>query len=429
MWFTNERLNHTIVTNEILKIKAVEFQKEFHISEETFKASLGWVEKWKKRHGIRLLKICGEKLSANELAVPQFKQDFINKINENNLRPEQIYNADESGLVYKSIGNKTLVLAKENGSPGHKQSKERITIMPCINATGNHKLPLMIIGKSKNPRCFKNEIFSNVYYKSSKNAWQTTILFQEWFFNSFIPEVKKHLASKNLPLKAILLLDNATPHGNTETLKSEDGNFFVFFFPPNTTSILQPLDQQIIQCLKQNYRKKLLFNILAMHGNSLVEKLKKINLKSVLIMVLEAWTELKNNVVINAFKHLFNNSTDALIDNLPLNYFNEEDDIPIAHLYRQVSPESNLNDNDILNWASGEADGGNRSSLTNAEIVVNSTLQDIPEEDENPSIDINLAINGLNDAIEWGYEQNIPLNEILTLRKVRERALKQKYKC
>jgi len=34
--------------------------------------------------------------------------------------------------------------------------KEKVTITPCINATGMHKLDLMMIGKAKSPRCFKN---------------------------------------------------------------------------------------------------------------------------------------------------------------------------------------------------------------------------------------------------------------------------------
>lgn len=81
------------------------------------------------------------------------------------------------------------------------------------------------------------------------------MLFKEWFFNIFIPEVKENLRVKQLPQKAVLMLDNATCHGDQEILKSDDGNFTVFFFPPNTTPLLQPMDQHVIKSLKQRYKK------------------------------------------------------------------------------------------------------------------------------------------------------------------------------
>lgn len=67
--------------------------------------------------------------------------------------------------------------------------------MPRVNATGNHKLELMLIGKSKNPRCFKN-MNVPLNYKASKNAGQTTSVFKDWFNNLFIHEVSEHLKSK-----------------------------------------------------------------------------------------------------------------------------------------------------------------------------------------------------------------------------------------
>jgi hypothetical protein len=39
---------------------------------------------------------------------------------------------------------------------GHKQNKERLTLAVCRNVDGSDKLPLLVIGKYKNPRYFKN---------------------------------------------------------------------------------------------------------------------------------------------------------------------------------------------------------------------------------------------------------------------------------
>jgi hypothetical protein len=45
---------------------------------------------------------------------------------------------------------------------GRKKDKERITVGLCINASGSDKLPPLVIGKYKNPRCFKNINSTNV---------------------------------------------------------------------------------------------------------------------------------------------------------------------------------------------------------------------------------------------------------------------------
>jgi len=150
--------------------------------------------------------------------------------------------------------DKTLVSFDEKSKQGIKQSKECLTIMPCVNATGTHKLPLMIIGKSVNPRCFKIKTLPTMYYKSSRKAWQSQGLFNQWFFDCFGPGVSKHLASTNLVQKTILLLDNAACHGSEDVLRTDYENFTVHYFSPRMTAIFRPLDQNIIKNVKQKYR-------------------------------------------------------------------------------------------------------------------------------------------------------------------------------
>ena len=67
---------------------------------------------------------------------------------------ENIYNADEFGLFYQCLPDKSYQLKPEICSGG-KHGKMMITGLAAANATGN-KLPMFAIGKAKNPRCFKN---------------------------------------------------------------------------------------------------------------------------------------------------------------------------------------------------------------------------------------------------------------------------------
>lgn len=74
-----------------------------------------------------------------------------NFIFEGNYSPQQIYNADETSLNFRALPTKSLASEQETRALGFKMSKERVTLMACSNAAGNHRLPLMLIGKSAKP--------------------------------------------------------------------------------------------------------------------------------------------------------------------------------------------------------------------------------------------------------------------------------------
>lgn len=110
---------------------------------------------------------------------------------------------------------------------------------------GSEKLPLFIIGKSKKPRCFKNIKSLPVIYRANKKAWMTSVLFEEWLL--MLDE--KFLAENR---KILLFVDNCPAHPKSiqEKLKA----ITLCFFPPNATSVLQPLDLGIIRTMKHYYR-------------------------------------------------------------------------------------------------------------------------------------------------------------------------------
>ncbi|GBN80858.1 hypothetical protein AVEN_122576-1, partial [Araneus ventricosus] len=63
----------------------------------------------------------------------------------------------------------------------------------------------------------------------------------------------------NLPLHALLITDNATAH--PPDLQDDLLDIFNFikiqFLPPNTTPLLQPMDQKVISNFKKLYTKAL----------------------------------------------------------------------------------------------------------------------------------------------------------------------------
>ncbi|XP_034938293.1 tigger transposable element-derived protein 4-like [Chelonus insularis] len=172
------------------KIKAKHFNELLNGS-DNLKFSTGWVDKFKKRHGIRCISMHGEKLSADTTAAEVFKKNLQSITSISGLPLDKIYNCDETGLFLKIMPKRTLASKSEKSASNRKLAKTRSTIMMCSNASGTHKLPLFVIGKSKSPRCFKNIKELPVIYKDQAKAWMNQDLMREWFIDLFLPQVKE----------------------------------------------------------------------------------------------------------------------------------------------------------------------------------------------------------------------------------------------
>lgn len=73
-WFIRTRNKNWSVGALRLKEKAKKLQLKLKESEGIFDGSDGWLQGFKKRYGVRLLQISGEKLSAQPRLVKPFKE-------------------------------------------------------------------------------------------------------------------------------------------------------------------------------------------------------------------------------------------------------------------------------------------------------------------------------------------------------------------
>ncbi|CAI6358933.1 unnamed protein product [Macrosiphum euphorbiae] len=420
MWFIQQRRLHVPVSGEMLCEKARSFHRQFSKNNHAFNACKGWLDNFKKRHGIRRLKISGEKLSSKEDSIKPFQEEFEQLVIQKKFKAEQIYNADESGLFWRMLPDHTLVSSTEKAAPGRKIMKERVTFMPCANATGNHKLRLLVVGKAHKPRAFKS-VTLPVYYRGQKNAWVTRDLFLDWFNTEFVPSVRRHLSSINFPMEAVLLLDNCPGHPSVEELRSEDGNIFAMFLPPNTTARIQPMDQNVIQNIKLNYRKTLLTNILAdeENGNDLVVALKKINLKDVVFNLANCWLSVSSHLIKMSWKN-FSPHLVAVNETTEV----QEGSIIFTPLLVKLTPNTVISEDEIQQWASGGCDEEiqHQEILTDDEIIQAVTKEDIEKEKDEeflpPSkVSASEATKALTTAIEWA-EQNVESCEEVMLLSV-----------
>ncbi|XP_042242197.1 tigger transposable element-derived protein 1-like [Homarus americanus] len=229
---------------------------------EEFGDSKGWFDEFKKRTGIYSVVRHGEAASVDK-GPEKFVVEFKKLVDEKGYLPQQVFNVDETGLFWKKMPRRTFITRDEASLPGHTPMKDRLTLLLGANVSGDFRLKPMLVYHSENPRVFRQQKVLRgklgVYWKSNRKAWVTSQLFNEWAIDVFCPTVKSYLTTNKLPLKALLLLDNAPCHNPelVRTLEAKFGFVKVVFLPPNTTSFMQPMDQNVIINFKKLYMKKM----------------------------------------------------------------------------------------------------------------------------------------------------------------------------
>lgn len=203
----------------------------------------------------------------------------------------------------------TLADGSERSARGFKISKKRVTLLATVNASGDFRLPLVVIHKYINPRALKHCNLETlpVDYYGQKKAWMDSSIFKNWFKTKFVPRVKHYLSTKGLPAKALLLMDNAPSHPSTEELCSRDGLIKTMFLPANTTSLIQPMDQGILYNLKRRYKRNLLEKMIlyeTIGGLPYDQFAKNLNNKDCIYSVANAWEQIQSSSLQKAWNKL-----------------------------------------------------------------------------------------------------------------------------
>ncbi|XP_017891414.1 tigger transposable element-derived protein 1-like [Ceratina calcarata] len=311
-------LDGNIIKQKALKIyKHLKEQGESSVNPD-FVASKGWFEKFRKRFAIHSIRIQGE----SHETVRTYPEKIQNIIEEQGYTADQVFNADETGLWWKKMPTRTFISKKEKTAPGFKVSKDRLTLLLCSNASGDFMTKPLLVYRSLNPRALKgvNKNTLPVYWKANPRAWVTGNLFKDWFLNCFVPDVERYLRQKNLSLKVLLLLDNAPCHPQD----LNHPNVKILFLPPNTTSLLQPLDQGIIYTFKTYYIRRALEWILDVTDSksiNVMEAWKKFSIKHCIDIISLSLKELKTSTLNACWKKIWRSSVE--IENVPESSENE----------------------------------------------------------------------------------------------------------
>ena len=153
IWLKQARGQNLPISANLIKEKALKLAELMHIPD--FIASDGWLDNFKKRHGITFKTVHGEAGAVNLQSLLDWKQQVLQPLLRQ-FSADDVFNLDETGLFWQLLPNKTLSFRRERCTGG-KKSKQRITLLVGANMSGTEKFPLLAIGKSKRPRAFQNK--------------------------------------------------------------------------------------------------------------------------------------------------------------------------------------------------------------------------------------------------------------------------------
>nr|XP_032525925.1 zinc finger and BTB domain-containing protein 11-like [Danaus plexippus plexippus] len=364
IWIEDCHRNNIPVNSSLIKAKA---QKIFtHLKElETvssdepkskFVSSNGCFERFRKRFSLHSIQIQGERASADYESARNFKEELPKIIDEGEYTADQVYNADETGLYWKRMPKRTYLSENERSAGGLKASKERITLLVCSNASGDHITKPMLINRFLSPRAMKgiDKTTLPVHWRANENAWVTADIFHDWFYNCFVPEVENYSKTKNVSSKALLLIDDAPQH----PVDLVHPNVKVLFLPANTTSILQPLDQGVMKTIKSHYIRRTLELISEKFeckpDMKLAEMWKDFSILKCVELICLSVRELKSSTLNACWKNVWPEVVlqENLLDSTSINIE------PIVNIARSVGGEGfdDMNERDIYELINDAAD-------------------------------------------------------------------------
>lgn len=227
-----------------------------------FRASHHWLLNFKHRHKIVSRKITRQlsrKNAAEEVAVSNNAQDFINKIKPIFASdPSRVFNSDQTGFKIELYSERTLEVQGTRHVEALVVAQHSLThsytVMPLISGDGRlikptlivHKTPEGVFGKRVLQSMFTHDSIlvrtttSGKVTKEILKEWATEILFKADGTNG-----------------CTLLLDSFSLHkdiANFNANKPRGFKYSIEYIPPGTTSKCQPLDKEPNRTLKQMIR-------------------------------------------------------------------------------------------------------------------------------------------------------------------------------
>ena len=199
-------------------------------------------------------------------------------------------------------------------------------------------------------------------------------------------------------------------------LSPVQGKIKAMFLPPNTTFIIQPMDQAVLDPCKRRYKRKLLLHIILedeSEDKSVPEILKSVTMKDVVYQIAAAWEEATNDSLRKAWQNLLPEPTgdseiagseqlDAEVDEMP-------------DSLNSLGPDA------VSQWMEADSNEPGHEMMTDneivAELIATDEEGDSSDEDEDmavpPPVTPSAAFDALDTSLRWLESQNTDVEHFL----------------
>jgi hypothetical protein len=178
--------------------------------------------------------------------------DLETVISEFDIKPENMYNMDESGFA---IGEKeagrciinTNIRQQFQAKPGRQ---EWVTVVECICADGSVVPPLVIFKAEKlSTQWIPASVHGNWRFNCNSKGWTSNEHGLDWLVRCFEPETRDKAAGEY----RLLICDGHDSHITGDFIAHcIDNDILLMIFPPHSSHLTQPLDVGVFSALKKH---------------------------------------------------------------------------------------------------------------------------------------------------------------------------------
>ena len=349
-WYLRCKERKVEITGADIQRKALEINKEIN-GNPNFKPSNSWLQKFKERHRITTWDIRGNTPFVKTLGEGNsFIKTFNCTLESRRFKMENVYNAVYTTLMWKAVPENTCIFKNAKSKESIKMCEDYVTALFCANATGCHKLPVLIIGNHSTFCSFETNAFTTIY-RSNIGASMDSTIFKQWFKEHFLESVKGRQQENKREVKYLLLLDNTPLLHDINDIYHMDPLVTVIMTTSDVSSNRQPMNRGIIKCFKRMYRIELLKSIRPLSIFNTVEEMidlhKELRMWDCCRIVHDAWSFVDKEILINSWDGLLRPPDMGSI--IRTGIWNADILKAIAFLRRLPGCER-CEQNDVLNW-------------------------------------------------------------------------------
>lgn len=184
--------------------------------------------------------------------VKHFYDSFKDVIENYNIDPSRLWNADECGIQIDAPLRETFT--KKGRKKVHVKTtgnRTLITLMGCGSATGNSIPPALVFPGKKLTKAMLKGAPTGTVAMCTENGYFTAKAFKQYL---------DHFAKHSRPTEqspVLLVIDGFAGHIDADVLShAKKLNILIECFPSHSTHALQPMDVGIFSSFKSYYRRR-----------------------------------------------------------------------------------------------------------------------------------------------------------------------------